>query len=284
MNLPACRPLLAILLALALFAVPGRAAAPIEPDLAPWDAARNYDFNRAADRFQQLQTAAPDDLRLAVSRAAALLARQPRTQGNIQTARVELRKILATPPSAMASRDHHPLAAYLLARIEHDHLDAGTPESARAAYEALRREHPGHPLADHAAVHLGFLMTEGAPHVAKPAAVQVAELEELLGTVELPGARRELHLLIGHVALRRLDDDALALRHYLAALGIGAGLAGRDAELTLVVATLASRTGDYALAGAHYRAFAGRSPRDTRAYTALRFAEEMVARLPGEAQ
>jgi hypothetical protein len=281
---PAHFPLLAFPLALALsaFAVP--AAAATEPDLAPWDAARNYDFNRAAVRFQELQTTAPDDLRLAVSHAAALLARQPRTQGNIQAARAELQKILAAPASATDSRDHRALAAYLVARIEHDHLDAGTPESARAAYEALRREHPGHPLADHAAVHLGFLLTEGAHRVAKPAAAQVAELEELLGTVVLPGARRELHLLIGHVALRRLDDDALALPHYRAALEVGAGLAGRDADLTLSVATLASRTGDHALAAAHYRAFAEARPRDTRAHTALRLAAEATARLPGEAR
>lgn len=281
---PACRPLLAISLALALSAVAGRADAPAGPDLAPWDAARNYDFNRAVDRFQELQTAAPDDLRLAVSRAAALLARQPRTQGNIEAARTGLRKILATPPSVTASRDHHALAAYLLARIEHDHLDAGTPESARAAYEILRREHPGHPLADHAAVHLGFLLTESAHRDAKPAAAQVAELEELLATVELPGARRELHLLIVHVALRRLDDEALALRHSRAALGIGTGLAGRDADLTLSVATLAARTGDHALAAAHYRAFAEDRPRDTRAHTALRLADEATARLSAEAR
>lgn len=282
-SLP-CRLRLVILLALALPAIAGRTDASAEPDLAPWDAARNYDFNRAVERFQQLKTTDPDDLRLAVSHAAALLARQPRTQRNIKAARTELRKILATPASETASRDDRALAAYLLARIEHDHLEEGTPESARAAYETLRREYPGHPLADHAAVHLGFLLAEGAHRVAKSAPTQVAEFEELLGTVVLPGARRELHLLIGHVALRRLDSDALALRHYLDALGIGAGLAGRDADLTLSVATLASRTGDHGLAAAHYRAFAEARPRDTRAHTALRLADEAAARLSGESQ
>lgn len=246
-----------------------------KPAADPWVAARNLDFTAAADGFARLHAAAPADPRLAVAHASGLLARQPRTSGNIATARAVLERVAATAPAsspgtaAPPAADPHILAAYLLARIEHEHLDSPRPEAARAAYEALRRAHPGHPLADHAAVHLGFLLVE-----TDPGAAAITPLEALLASVELPAARRELHLLLGHVFIRRLDDTAAALTHYQAARRIGSKMPGRAPDLDLAIATLAGRIGDHALAAVHYRAFAEARPRDTRADTAHRLAAE----------
>ncbi len=271
MSHPALRPLLVLAcLPSVLFAV-----APA-PD--PWTEARDFEFTAAAEKFARLHAGAPADARIAVAHAAGLLARQPRTAGNIADARAVLERVVATAgsaPGATAVNDPHVLAAYLLARIDHEHLDTPRPEAARAAYETLRRDHPGHPLADHAAVHLGFLLVEADPSAASAA---IAPLEALLATVGLPAARRELHLLIGHLLIRRLDDPAAALPHYQAARRIGSEMPGRDPDLDLAIATLAGRTGDHALSAAHYLAFADARPRDTRAHTARRLAAEAAAK------
>lgn len=258
-------------LSLLLPAFPLLAAEPA-PD-APWALARNLDLTGADDAVASLARSAPGDARLAVAHAGGLLARQPRTAGNIAEARAILETVVAAAPAA-GTDDQRPLARYLIARIDHDHLDTPDIAAARAGYEALRRDFPGHLLAERSAVHLGFILayqTPGATGVAAAPAI-----ETLLASVSAPAARRELHILLGRLHARA-DDAASALPHYQAARAIPCETPHRDGDIELSIATLASRLGHHELAARHYLAFAEARPIDARAGTARRLANEALA-------
>lgn len=235
----------------------------------PWQTALAFDYNTAAERFADLHKASPDNAHTAIAYASSLLVKQPRTASNIRTARDLLLKAGAADT---ASADETALALYLLARVELDHLDPAQPDSARARLEQLRREHPAHPLADHAAVELAYQLAyppAGADIGALPA------IETLLASVKDPGATRDLHALIAGLLLRLRDDRAGALPHFLAARAIGFEQPLRNAESDLTIANLARETGDAALARRHYAAFIAAAPRDVRADTARRLLAEL---------
>lgn len=237
------------------------ASLPAAPETDPWQAALAFDYNVASDGFAALHRAAPDDPRLAIARASGLLVRQPRTETNIRDARELLSDALHTADETLA-----PLALFLLARIEIDHLANPDPASARERLLALRRDHPEHPLADHAAVQLAYLAADDA---ASPADT-LAAAEALLATVRAPEAARDLHSLLAALLLRHLRDPAAALPHLIAARAVGHQQPLRDADLDLSIANLARETGDPDLARRHYAAFLAAAPRDTRASTARR--------------
>jgi hypothetical protein len=260
-------------LSLLCFALPFNTWA-AQPPVDPWQAARNLDFDSAAKRLDQLGDAQPADLRITVARAASLLARQPRTEANVREARAILdRASASTGPAAEA--DLRALAAYLVARIDQDHLDTPDLAAARTGYSALRREYPAHPLADQAALQLAYILAYQTPGTTP--AESVAGIEALLGSVGLDAPRRELHLLLARILVRELKNDAAALPHLAAARAIGCLTAHRDYELDLMIATIAARLGQGPLASRHYLAFADARPRDVRAPTARRLAAEAVS-------
>ncbi|CAM3086416.1 tetratricopeptide repeat protein [Rariglobus hedericola] len=227
----------------------------------PWQSALTFDYNVAAERFQKLHQASPKDARIAIAYASSLLVKQPRTESNIQSARDLL---ISARENAPASSEDAILALYLLARVELDHLDPAQPESARKHFDQLRREHPAHPLADHAAVELAYLAAypeSGADVTAIPA------IQKLLDSVKDSGAARDLHSLLASLYLRESKDPASALPHYVAARAIGYEQPLRDADIDLTIANLARETGDLALARKHYAAFLAATPRDVRAST-----------------
>ncbi len=253
------------LLVLGVIAALAAQAASPAPAADPWQAALTFDYAAAAKRFADLHETSPDDARVAVAYASTLLVKQPRTEANIRAARDILAKIAPT------DSPHAPLAAFLLARIELDHLDPARPGDARARLEQLRRDHPAHPLADQAAVELAHLAAY--PEDASPAAI--AKVEGLLATVTAPGARRDLHALLAHLQLRRAGSPAAALPHLVAAREIGHELPQRNADADLSIANIARDTGDTALARRHYAAFIAAAPRDTRAVTARRLLDAL---------
>ncbi|MFH1499221.1 MAG: hypothetical protein ABII82_15510 [Verrucomicrobiota bacterium] len=256
-------PRLPLLLALGALALqPAHASAPAAD---PWQDALTFDYNAAAERFAELHDAKPDDTRVAIAYASALLVRQPRTESNIRDAHDLLLN------AARTSSPHTSLAIYLLARIELDHLTPAQPDTARARLEQLRRDHPAHPLADQAAVELAYLAAY--PEDASPDAI--AKVEALLPTVTAPGARRDLHALLAHLQLRRARAPAAALPHLVAAREIGYELPLRNADADLGIANIARDTGDTALAHRHYAAFIAAAPRDTRASTVRRLLAEL---------
>lgn len=230
----------------------------------PWQTALGFDYNTAAERFAALHAASPADTRIAVAYASSLLVKQPRTESNIRTARDLLLKAQQT---ASPSSDDRVLALYLLARVELDHLDPAQPDSARSRFEQLRRDHPGHPLADHAAVELAYLLAYDSSG-ANPSAIPA--IESFLTAVKEPGASRDLHALLASLKLRQLKKPAAALPHFLAARAVGFEQPLRNADVDLTIANLARETGDLALARAHYSAFLDAAPRDVRSSTVRR--------------
>lgn len=241
-----------------------------------WSAAQNLDYNTAAATLEKQHARQPDDPRLSLAYAASLLVREPTTAANVALARITLETVLA----ALAPDDTtlRPLALYLLGRIAHDHQDPPRLDEAIARYEQLRREHPGDPLADQAAVHLGLIR---ALHLSPPdPQAAVAQVEALLTTVSTPASRRELHHLLAHLHWHGRGDAAAALPHYLAGRAIGFEAPYRNGEVDLTIAGLARELGRDELAAQHYLAFAEANPRDGRAQTARRLAAEAAARLP----
>lgn len=248
-----------------------RAGSATSPPRDPWQAALNLDFNTAARALEHQHAANPDDPRLACAFAASLLVRDPVTAANVSAARRLLEAVASRLP--VTESRCRPLALYLLARIAHEHADPPRLDEARTHYEQLRREYPGHPLADQAAVHLALLRTGSA---APAEAVAIAQ--GYLATVQSPPARRELHHLLAWLEWRRRGDAAAALPHYLSARAIGFETPYRNGEVDLTIAGLATAVGRDEIAAEHYRAFADANPSDGRAQTARRLAREALAR------
>lgn len=240
----------------------------------PWQAALNLDYNTASAELARRHALDPADLRTATAYAASLLVRQPRTAANLGEARNLLAGVRRR--SGPADADHRALALYLLARIEHDHESTPRLEAARAHYEELRRDHPGHPLADQAGVHLALLAGWQSPGVTPEQAA--AQIAALLDTVTAPAARRELHHLLGFLHWHRRQDAAAALPHFLAGRAIGYETPYRNGEADLTIAGLATELGRDQLAAQHYLAFAEAYPRDARTQTVRRLAAEALAR------
>lgn len=239
-------------------------AAEKSPAIDPWQTALAFDYNAAAERFAALHKASPADTRIAVAYASSLLVKQPRTDANIEASRALLLKTRETAPAA---NENSILALYLLARIELDHLDPAQPDSARARLEQLRRDHPSHPLADHAAVDLAYL---AAYPPAGPDTTAIPAIETLLASIKAPDAARDLHQLLGSLQLRQLNKPAAALPHFIAARTIGFEQPLRNAESDITIANLARETGDVPLARRHYTAFITAAPRDVRTSTVRR--------------
>ncbi len=270
------RPFSFALGAFALAAVAAaRAAAPAAPD--PWQDALRFDYAAASDEFARRHAAAPDDARLALAHASALLGRQPRSQANVEQARAVLERIASREPAD----PFFPVAArLLLARIAEDHLSPPRPDEARERYESLLREHAGHPLAEQAAVRLALMTAyppSGAP-APRPAEVG-ARLDELIAAARTPAALRELRALRGRLLLEQ-GEELAALPHLRAARAIGYRQPDRDAEADLTIANLARETGDAALAIAHYEAFLHERSRDSRVSTVRRLLAELRAAHP----
>lgn len=230
----------------------------------PWQAALAFDYNAAAERFAALHAAHPADARTTIAYASSLLVKQPRTEANIQAARDLLAKVCEATP---ASGDEAILALYLLARVELDHLSPAQPASARAHLEQLRHDHPSHPLADHAAVELAYLLAYPPAGVDPGSAPAI---EAMLATVKAPDAARDLHALLASLYLRLGHDSIAALPHLIAARSVGYEQPLRNADADLSIGNLARETGDAALAQKYYAAFLAAAPRDVRASTVRR--------------
>jgi len=242
-------------------------AADISPSDDPWLDVLNTRYTAASHKFEKLAKASPEDTRLTLAYAASLLTRDPMTRNNVRNARSILLNVASELP--VIETYYRPLALLLLGRIDHDHTEPVQFESARAFYEQLRREYPGHPLADQAAVQLLQLLYLQSPE--SRSREVVAQVEATLPSVSRKSQRLRLHELASRIYLGHLKDEASALPHLMAALEEGS----EDTSLDLHIAYVARRLGRLELAAKHYRAFYESSPRDNRAYTARRLAQEL---------
>jgi len=244
---------------------------PVEP---PWQDVLTTNYTLASDKLEKLYEADPRNARYAVAYAASLLSRDPTTRANVRKAHSILIKKVSDLP--VSETEHRPLALYLLARIEHDHVEPVRFDTARGFYEQLRKEYPDHPLADQAAVQMLLLMRLSLPE--ERWGEVAAKLEETIPTVRTDSARRQLHAMgVNLYEEKAILDDAGVLRHLLAGRQVRTASLYGDAQVDLHIAGLARKLGMKELAAKHYLAFAEALPRDTRAYTARRFAKELGA-------
>jgi len=249
--------------------VPLHAADDTEAD--PWQDALNVDYTTASQKLEKLHKADPSDTRITVAHAAALLARDPVTQRNILKAHKLLETLVSDLPTS--ETQYRPLALYLLGRINQDHLEPAQLDTAREFYEQLRREYPGHELADQGTVHLALLVAMQAPDAVLEDAV--AKVEAYLPSVTADHAKRELHSIAGNLHWHVHQDAAAALPHLIAGRELNYEAFYRNSDVDIMIAGLAREIGLGELAAKHYRRFAAAVPRDTRVYTALRLAREL---------
>jgi len=246
-----------------------RAANELEAD--PWQDALNVDYTAASRKLEKLHNADPSDLRVAVAHAAALLSRDPVTQRNILKARNLLLKLVSDLP--ISETQYRPLALYLLGRIDQDHIEPERLDSALGFYEQLRREYPGHEIADQGTVQLALLVAMQVPDAQLEEAA--AKVEAFLPTVTADHAKRELHSIAGNLHWHVHQDAATAIPHLIAGRELNYEAFSRNSEVDIMIAGLAREIGLGELAAKHYRRFAAAVPRDTRVYTALRLAREL---------
>ncbi|AHF89839.1 hypothetical protein OPIT5_05935 [Opitutaceae bacterium TAV5] len=270
------RPLLA-LLCLLCFPYPPvlHASDAAAPARTPWQMALGFEYNEAAENFDRLQAVSPADARIAIARAATLLVRQPRTADNIRTARSLLEAVaMRSATFAGASVDETVLAAYLAARIDQDHLEPPRLAMARAAYETILRDHPGHRLAGQAAVQLSLLDAWGEPRLS-PAGAIARITARLPGAAPHPEAARELYFILARLEWEGCRNAHAAVAHLQAGRAIGYESPFRNAEVDLMIANLARGVNDKTTAIAHYRAFLEGKRRDIRASTVRRYLAEL---------
>lgn len=221
----------------------------------PWELGLAFETAASHDAFAALHGAEPDSPRVRLGLACALLAREPRTQGNVLRADALLAGV-----GAGATRDERVLARFLRARIAQGHARPADPAAAERLFAALLADEAGHPVAEQGGVKLLLLQTT---RPGTPPAEAIAEAEATLARLTHPDARRNGHEVLARAHLRA-GSAADALRHWRAVRAIGSRNAARDALADLRIAELARELGDRALAVRRYRAFADARPRDNR--------------------
>lgn len=187
-------------------------------------------------------------------RAVALLGAPAVSVDDSRRAKTELAAVIADDEKsadALAAR-------YLLGRLKQlENGEIDPPE-----FQALRTQHPGHPLAQLAGlkVLLRRLYSDG-PESAED---RLRSGEELAPTITQLALRSDYHLAMGEAYIFHGDRREPALRHLRAAAAIGIPSAATRANVLVQIGELARLTGERAIAAASYRAFLAEFPRDLR--------------------
>lgn len=242
---------------------------------APWDQASQFLFN---DAYQSFKTLPAPGRAERLGTAAVLLNVQPRTTGNLDTARASLESLVAENASDEPGLN----ARFLLGRIAGLHQNPPDLAVARRYFDALIAGHPQHPLAQQAVVKRALM--DLYPSDGKPPAVSLyASCASQADALTDPSARRDLHLVLAraclfHQAASRaatdasantagFDPSAYALTHYRAALATNALSFRVRGETLVAVGELARKRHLDAVAADAYRAFLASYSRDIRAGT-----------------
>lgn len=239
---------------LLLSAIPSLAQGPVGASQG-WQLLKEHRFVEAAEHFQRASSAGPDFAEL--GQALALLNAQPRTQKRIEQAR----RLLETIANRTDDREVAALSDYLLARIGHSYAGTGLPEAAADGYRTVSQRHADTVFGAYATVRLILLDLYQA---ATDWPQRLAAAEERLQTLSQPEAKRNAHLAIGQACLFFRTDDAVALRHLLAAHALGLQGTIVRANTTLAIAALAERLDENATALHFWRQFLAENSRDDR--------------------
>ncbi|MDF3057276.1 MAG: hypothetical protein K0R17_1491 [Rariglobus sp.] len=202
-----------------------------------------------------------------MGQAVALLAKQPRTQGNVAEAESLLASVEdGTDEAAISAR-------YLRARVAEVHLFE--PDYPRAAerYEALIAAVPEHPVAQAAMVKLLRLRVY---YLAADPITALRDAESWGERFTDAGARRDYHVIMARSLIFFGQDRARALVHLRAAERAGFVLSGNEADALVAVGELARELGDSRLARESFNRFLERHPRDQRRH----FVQTLLATMP----
>jgi hypothetical protein len=229
-----------------------------------WQQISQLLFNDASQHFRtKLRTEPTANHQLGL--AAALLNSQPRTEGNVN----EARRILSKIAAESAGSEEAILAEYLLARILQLHQSPPDPRAAAQAYQNLHRAHPGHPLAEQAAVKYAMLeLYELAPDAELP--VRFGQMEDLGATLRTPAAIRDFQYLLANARTDTQVETRKITANLLAADAQGFSRPATQANVWMRIAQFAHADGNSDVATRYAEKFIERFKRDDRRYTLMK--------------
>ena len=230
-----------------------------------WEQLATLRFGEAAQAFDALEREGRADAEARLGRAVSLLARQPRTTGNVDEAERVLADLF-TPEAATADPDLAARARLAHARIPHLHRQPVQWDEAEKRYRAAYEAAPGHEAGQAALVRAGLvtLFRVSSPGETRARAEAFARQAAALTHAE---PAREAELLLSAVYWRSLEDAEAAYHHLTRALASPAPLREVSrADYLVEAAELALRIGRPAEAVAHYEAFLALARSDRRAF------------------
>ena len=232
-----------------------------------WEKATLYLFKESYQEFRQLESR-----EALLGRAALLLLQQPKTQANLDQAVAELETLAATTPA-----DEPAIAArYLLGRIAHTHRTPADLPAAAAHYRRLVAEHPAHRLGEQALIKLALIEIYEPGLAPEERLARFERYGRQAEELRHAGSRRDLHLLLANACTNLRLDEALALRHYMAAERAGVGNPVLRANVIVAAGELARRLGRADLAREYFERYLAEFSRDYR----RAFVKDKLAALP----
>lgn len=238
-----------------------------------WRALGDYRAEEAVRIFERLgrgvDAAAGREARF--GQAVALLARQPITPVQVETARGIFAGLAET-----ATDDVGLGARFYLARIAQHH--AAQPDEVAAArlYRELIELRPDSVWAQTALSRLAILQIYALDPALAPAE-RVARAERLIPVARGPAAQSELHWLVAEAMFHYRLPPLPALPHLLAAERLGRLDAVTHADVLVQIAELSLKAGNPAQARTYFQKLLDTYPRDQRGYMVKRKLAELDA-------
>ncbi len=224
----------------------------------PWEDVSVGLFNDARAAFSGQADDAPESERrnLVFGEAVALLNVQPRTAANIEKAYGLFEKIREANPTDELGLN----SRYLQGRIEQIHRPTPDVAKAEAIFAELVQAHPAHPVAQRARVKLAIIRLYANIEAAERRR-RYDDMTSHARDLADPGAKVQMHLLLGAVARRFGFGYEQELAHMLAA--DQAGVVKRSIQISLLarIGDLARLTGKTDVARTYYTRFLEEFPR-----------------------
>lgn len=195
-------------------------------------------------------------------RSVAILNQQPRSEANVNEAGRLFEELVAENGNDEIGIQ----AAYQLARIAHVQLEKPEPALAAKRYELLIEQHPGHPLAQAAAVKLAILRLYSLDSDSPPKK-RLEAVEPLGAALRDPDAIRDYHLVLADAMGQMGLEPSQALRHLQKAHATSRLSGKLEADVLVRISEIANQTGDCNLAREFAKRFLKQFPHDERAST-----------------
>lgn len=230
----------------------------------PWEDVSVGLFNDAHGTFaaEAEKSAATDRRTQRFGEAVALLNVQPRTSSNIDEADAILNEVRTAAPGDDLGIE----ARYLQGRIAQVHLAQPNLAKAETIFSELHQAHPTHPVGQRAQVKLAVIRLY-APLDASERRRRFDDITAGVSSLTDPGAKVQMHLLLGEVARRFNYGAEQELSHVLAADQTGVIKRSLQVQVLVRIGDLARLTGKNDLARTYYTRFLEEFPRTDRRST-----------------